>query len=644
MYRFQLRGDRTFVAVVTLAAAATLLIWPAAAHAQPVYFTDKMASPPVLAASQTPGAWYVDRYAPASFECTTFQGQPRLRLGISADDSTANRPATFGSAFYNTQGRKIDISTAVGSYIAGDLYIGTDWETQNRRSDLWATTFGASLADPAVAYPIIGFVHNNDYTPAQNGFRVYDQTTGWQSVPLPDGFTYGSWHTVRIELHADSFKYFIDGQLAYTDPVTKGSVIFGNMMIQAYNFGDEGYDAYWDNIASHPIGYVEPTARLTYLAGTHGSIVGSSTQVMEPGSDCTTVTAVPDAQYRFVGWSDGVTTADRRETSVMVDTTITANFSAEKSVIRLSGSDRYGTAIAAALDVYPGWSGVHHVVVASGQPGHEPDALTGAGLAGAYDCPLLLVPTNYVPGSVRSAIAGMPKGVHVHIVGGPSAISDKVSGSLRAISRVSSVDRTSGADRYATGAAVATRMKSVLGNHFPRTALLANGQSPAYMLDPLIASTASFSRHFPVLLLSNRGVPPTTAAALSSLGLSTRFVVGGTAAVSESTRRKLCAAENRISGADVACDSVAFAARAKSLGWLTDEWVGFAAKVPDAATGGAFMAKRGGPLLVVQPSTVPAVTSGKLTADKLGILGGYLFGGPLAVTETVRTDLEGCIK
>ena len=108
----------------------------------------------------------------------------------------------------------------------------------------------------------MGFVHNNSYAPAQNGFRVFDQTSGWTTVPLPAGFAYGTWHNLRIELHADSLKYYLDGQLVYTDPVTGGSVSFGNMMVQAYNFGDDGYTAYWDNVASHPIGYVEPTQHL----------------------------------------------------------------------------------------------------------------------------------------------------------------------------------------------------------------------------------------------------------------------------------------------------------------------------------------------------------------------------------------------
>jgi hypothetical protein len=68
------------------------------------------------------------------------------------------------------------------------------------------------------------------------------------------------------------------------------------------------------------------THTLTYTAGEGGSIDGSSTQVVTDGSDGTTVTAVPADGYHFAGWSDGVTTAARRDLNVTADTTVMARF------------------------------------------------------------------------------------------------------------------------------------------------------------------------------------------------------------------------------------------------------------------------------------------------------------------------------
>jgi hypothetical protein len=58
------------------------------------------------------------------------------------------------------------------------------------------------------------------------------------------------------------------------------------------------------------------TYTMSYSANVHGSIDGSATQVIEHGSNATTVTAVPDVHHHFVRWSDGVGTAARRDLSV----------------------------------------------------------------------------------------------------------------------------------------------------------------------------------------------------------------------------------------------------------------------------------------------------------------------------------------
>jgi hypothetical protein len=68
------------------------------------------------------------------------------------------------------------------------------------------------------------------------------------------------------------------------------------------------------------------TFTLHYTAGAHGSIVGSSTQVVDYGTDGTQVTATPATGYHFVNWSDGVLTAARHETNVTADKSVSASF------------------------------------------------------------------------------------------------------------------------------------------------------------------------------------------------------------------------------------------------------------------------------------------------------------------------------
>ena len=68
------------------------------------------------------------------------------------------------------------------------------------------------------------------------------------------------------------------------------------------------------------------TYTLTYTAGANGTITGTSPQTVNHGGDGSEVTAVPNAGYHFVDWSDGVLTAARTDTNVTANVSVTANF------------------------------------------------------------------------------------------------------------------------------------------------------------------------------------------------------------------------------------------------------------------------------------------------------------------------------
>ena len=70
------------------------------------------------------------------------------------------------------------------------------------------------------------------------------------------------------------------------------------------------------------------TYTLTYTAGANGTITGTSPQTVNHGADGSEVTAVPNAGYHFVDWSDGVLTAARTDTNVTANVSVTANFAA----------------------------------------------------------------------------------------------------------------------------------------------------------------------------------------------------------------------------------------------------------------------------------------------------------------------------
>jgi len=65
---------------------------------------------------------------------------------------------------------------------------------------------------------------------------------------------------------------------------------------------------------------------LTYTAGPNGSISGPTPQTVQYGGTGATVTAVANTGYRFISWSDGVTSASRTDGPVTADLNVTANF------------------------------------------------------------------------------------------------------------------------------------------------------------------------------------------------------------------------------------------------------------------------------------------------------------------------------
>jgi uncharacterized delta-60 repeat protein len=82
------------------------------------------------------------------------------------------------------------------------------------------------------------------------------------------------------------------------------------------------------------------TYTLNYTAGANGSLTGTMNQTVVSGGNGTSVSAVPNANYSFVNWSDGITTATRNETNVIANKSVTANFTINSYTVNyLSGAN-----------------------------------------------------------------------------------------------------------------------------------------------------------------------------------------------------------------------------------------------------------------------------------------------------------------
>jgi len=299
------------------------------------------------------------------------------------------------------------------------------------------------------------------------------------------------------------------------------------------------------------------------------------------------------------------------------------------SVRRLSGADRYQTAVAVSRDSYPS-GGAKVVVVASGQ--NFPDALSAAPAAVKLGGPLLLTQPTALPSAVSAEIARL-RPAKIVLVGGPGAVSPAVAAAL---ARLAPTTRVYGADRYATSLAVD---KYAFGSSNVPAAFIATGAS---FPDALSASGYAGGAGMPVVLVNgtSTGIPAALRSWLTAAKTTALDIAGGTSAVSASVAASLGAvtghAPTRFGGADRYATSALINAQ---FGSASSAYLAGGTDFPDALAGAAAAGRVAAPLYLVQHDCVPgAVLSAfakwkTATAEELG--------GPAALGSGV-TALTRC--
>ena len=81
------------------------------------------------------------------------------------------------------------------------------------------------------------------------------------------------------------------------------------------------------------------TFTLTYNHDANGTITGATPQTVNSGAKGTAVTAVPNAGYHFVQWSDASTANPRTDTNVTANITVTAQFALNQLVFTTQPAD-----------------------------------------------------------------------------------------------------------------------------------------------------------------------------------------------------------------------------------------------------------------------------------------------------------------
>ena len=181
------------------------------------------------------------------------------------------------------------------------------------------------------------------------------------------------------------------------------------------------------------------------------------------------------------------------------------------------------------------------------------------------------------------------------------------------------VQRLSGGDRYATATAI-SRSRFATAS----TVFVATGDS---FPDALAGSPAAAKAKGPILLTAPTRLPSATATELARLKPGKIVILGGTGAVSAGVAATLgsyAPTVVRWAGADRYATAATISASSFAPG-VAVTYVTTGSTFPDALSGGAIAGKNGGPILLVEPGSVPAATASELARlrpSKIVILGG----------------------
>lgn len=253
-------------------------------------------------------ATYADRYDLAGKQIT-FNGNATLSGGEL-------RPANAVLSFNDTSGLNLGSSSL-------KLWGGTTLDL-NDSSTLNTRIFCCYSSGNNVVN------HNTDATIEvdryvgwdQDSGNVYNLAAGKISASASyGGFNITSGNYFNFSSESTGIMEVRDGNhvAELTGFVTNGLIRIDDGVVDATYF-NIAYDGTNTTLAAKPI------FTLTYSAGDHGSLSGNASQQVPQGEDGSAITAVPDQDYYFSGWSDGSTDNPRMDTNITANLSVTANF------------------------------------------------------------------------------------------------------------------------------------------------------------------------------------------------------------------------------------------------------------------------------------------------------------------------------
>ena len=291
-----------------------------------------------------------------------------------------------------------------------------------------------------------------------------------------------------------------------------------------------------------------------------------------------------------------------------------------------------------------GWSGVSgNAVVLTTADGYW-DALTAAGIAGMAKAPVLMTETATLSAQTQAVISSLRPATIV-VCGGTAAVTDDVVQAAASAAGGAKVVRCWG--ETATGTAVDAFKKAPTGGmgRWAHSAFVCTNDG---YWDALAAAPISYARSMPIFLTEGASdISSETISAMWLGGVSSVYIVGGTAAIDDAVVAKLSAAGIRVKDRLAGETAVETSEAVAQFGLSQDMTC---ARMGVATTNGYWDALSGAALcglydsvLVLAADENSQSISSFVHSHKSEIVFAYVFGGEAALDAATYAALQNAV-
>lgn len=303
------------------------------------------------------------------------------------------------------------------------------------------------------------------------------------------------------------------------------------------------------------------------------------------------------------------------------DTSVIVNLMKANSKQRLSGDDRYKTAVAISKS---GWQRSDNVILTSGE--NFPDALVGSSFAYLKDAPILITTPDKLSDDTLKEIQRLGA-KNIYILGSTDSVSGVVENSLK---QAYNVERIGGSGVFDTAVKIGEEVRSM--KQFDTVTIATQDDFP----DALAIAPFSARDTIPILFSGKDQLRADTKDALQRWNIKNVVISGGTGVISSAVENELKdmgITVTRLAGQDRYATALEIIKHFEPQGGYKDIAISTGENYPDALAGAVLAAKNNMPIILVNKMSVDSNVADYINGKSINMA--FILGGTGVVSSNV---------